>query len=599
MFTGHQLFIDTGNILLIVFYLTWWFYVVILFVAFIAGYFYHRSKINKLSNWIAEQQSVIHQRDELLIYARRNEQIARGDAQSANTNKSLLLSQISHDIRTPMTTLMGMASLLGETTLTPEQYEYASAISLSGESLLGLINDILMKDILDYSKVDTGKELDVKEFNLRNSIEEVLDVFAVKAAQAGLDLVYRIGNKVPIQIVGDNQRFRQILMNLVENAIRFTHRGEIYISVEFIETVEDNRVKLKFEVRDSGIGMSEAKIRKLSGEFMQTTPVLKIEGATGVGLIICKNLVMLSGGTITVDSVENKGTTFHFTMTFRTNVQPLVPPISIDIKGKKTLIIDDNASVRDMLRNRFEAWNMIISEAGSGKEALEILSTQPDLDLIITDLQMPEMDGITLTHSIKKSYPNTPVMLLNRAGDEEYKKHPGLFSSVINKPIRRHILKEQVMSLIRQNDKVTLISDHSNKQKLSVDFAKQYPLSILIAEDNVMNQKIVGKILNKLGYEPKMTGNGKEVLEEVSNKYYDVILMDVQMPEMDGLEATKMIRICLSDQPVIIAMTANTLQGDREVCLRAGMNDYISKPINLEELVNLLEKWAIHSSTRV
>jgi len=209
------------------------------------------------------------------------------------------------------------------------------------------------------------------------------------------------------------------------------------------------------------------------------------------------------------------------------------------------------------------------------------------------------MDGITLSQSIKKSYPDTPIMLLNSTGDESHKKHPELFNSVINKPIRRHILKEQVIALIRQNGKVTSISDHSNKQKLSVDFATQYPLSILIAEDNLMNQKIVGKILNKLGYEPKMTNNGKEVLEEVSNKYYDVILMDVQMPEMDGLEATKMIRVCLDDQPVIIAMTANTLQGDREECLRAGMDDYIGKPVRLDELVNLLEKWAIHSTTQV
>jgi signal transduction histidine kinase/DNA-binding response OmpR family regulator len=598
MVTDHQLFITTGNILLITFYLTWWFYLVILFVAFISGYFYHRSKINKLSDLIAEQQSALLQRDELLIYARRNEQIAREDAQNANTNKSLLLSQISHDIRTPMTTLMGMASLLTETTLTPEQHEYASAILHSGENLLGLINDILMKDILEYSKVDTGKELDVKEFNLRNSIEEVFDVFAIKAAHAGLDLVYRIEKKVPVQLVGDNQRFRQILMNLVENAIRFTHKGEIYIGVQFLEAVEDNRVKLMFEVKDSGTGMSDAKIRELSRALMQTTPVLKPEGATGVGLIICKNLVMLMGGAIAVDSVENKGATFHFTMTFRTIVQPLAPPISSDIRGKKVLIIDDNATVRDMLRNRFEAWNMTVSEAGSGKQALEILSGKPGLDLIIADLQMPGMDGITLTQSIKKSYPDTPVMLLNSTGNEDYKKQPTLFSSVINKPIRRHILKEQVISLIRQTGEVTSIS-HSNKQKLSADFAKHYPLSILVAEDNLMNQKIVGKILNKLGYQPKMTNNGKEVLEEVSNKYYDVILMDVQMPEMDGLEATKMIRVCLSNQPVIIAMTANTLQGDREECLRAGMDDYISKPVNLEELVNLLEKWAIHCSTQV
>ncbi len=599
MFTNHLLFINTGNILLITFYLKWWFYLLMFFVALIVGYFYHRSKIKKLSNQVAEQQSALLQRDELLTYARRSEQIAREDAQTANNNKSLLLSQISHDIRTPMTTLMGMASLLTETKLTIEQREYASAILVSGESLLWLINDILMKDILEYSKVDTGKELDVKEFNLRNSIEEVLDVFAVKAAHANLDLVYRIQNKVPVQIVGDNQRFRQILMNLVENAIRFTPGGEIYIGVQFIGVDDDNRVKLRFEVKDTGVGMSAAKTSELSEELMQTSPVLKAEGATGVGLTICKNLVMLMGGTIAVESVENEGTTFEFIMAFRTNAQPLSPIISSDIKGKKVLIIDDNASVRDMLRSRFEGWNMTALEASSGKQALEILSGKPDLDLIITDLQMPEMDGITLSQSIKKTYPDTPIMLLNSTGVESHKKHPELFNSVINKPIRRHILKEQVISLIRQNGKVTSISDHSNKQKLSVDFAKQYPLSILIAEDNLMNQKIVGKILNKLGYEPKMTNNGKEVLEEVSNKYYDVILMDVQMPEMDGLEATKMIRVCLNDQPVIIAMTANTLQGDREECLRAGMDDYIAKPVRLEELVNLLEKWAIHSNTHV
>jgi len=599
MFTDHLLFIDTGNILLNAFYFTWWFYLVILSVAFIVGYFYHRSKIIKLSDQLAEQQSALLQRDELLIYARRNEQIARADAETANTNKSLLLSQISHDIRTPMTTLMGMASLFIETSLTPEQHEYAAAILLSGETLLGLINDILMKDILEYSKVDTGKELDVKEFNLRNSIEEVLDVFAVKAAHAGLDLVYRIHPKVPVQIIGDNQRFRQILMNLVENAIRFTHKGEIYIGVQFIETVEDNRVKLLFEVKDSGIGMSAAKTRELSRELMQTTPNLKTEGTTGVGLIICKNLVMLMGGTIAVDSVENRGATFHFTMTFRTGVQPLLAPVSGHIKGKSVLIIDDNAHVRDMLRSRFEAWNMIASEAGSGKQAMELLSHKPDLDLIITDLQMPEMDGITLTRSIKKLYPDTPVMLLNSTGDEDHKKYPELFGAVINKPIRRHILKEHVISLIRQTGEVASISDHNHKQKLSVDFAKQHPLNILVAEDNMMNQKIVGKILNKLGYQPKMTGNGKEVLEEVSNKYYDLILMDVQMPEMDGLEATKMIRVCLSEQPVIIALTANTLQGDREECLRAGMDDYISKPVNLEALVNLLEKWATQRSALV
>ncbi|HEY4324238.1 MAG TPA: response regulator [Mucilaginibacter sp.] len=599
MLTYQHLFINTGNVLLISFYLTWWFYLVILFVAFISGYLYHRSRISKLLNEIGEQQSLLHQRDELLTYARHNEQIAREDAQQANTNKSLLLSQISHDIRTPMTTLMGMASLLTETLLTQEQHEYASTILLSGESLLGLINDILIKDILDYSKVETGKELNAKEFNLRNSIEEVFDLFAVKAARADLDLVYRIESKVPVQIIGDNQRFRQILMNLVENAIKFTRKGEIYVGVTFIETVEDNRVKLMFEVKDSGIGMSGDKVSELTRGLMQTTSLLKPEGATGVGLVICKNLATLMGGFLAVESIENGGSTFRVTLTFRANMQPLYPQISSEIKGKNVLIVDDNATVRDMLKNRFDAWNMVVSEASSGKQALEILSGNPNLDLIITDLQMPGMDGIVLAQSLKKSYPEIPVMLLNRIGNEDYKKHPELFNSVINKPIRRHILKEQIISLMRQAGKAPLTNDHYNKQTLCDDFAKQYPLSILIAEDNIMNQKIVVKILNKLGYEPKITNNGKEVLEEVSNKFYDLILMDIQMPEMDGLDATKMIRVCLSNQPIIIAMTANTLQGDREECLRAGMDDYLCKPVNLGELVNLLEKWAIHSNTQV
>ncbi len=591
MNTGYVLNIITGNLTPVAFYLTWWFHLLIMLVVIGWGYFYHRSKTGALNHEMAELESQLHQRSELLTYSKRNEQIAREDAQNANTNKSLLLSQISHDIRTPMTNVMGMASLLTETELNAEQQEYATTILQSGESLLGLINDILMKDILEYSKVETGKELDFKEFDIRNSIEEVLDVFAAKAALSGLDLIYDIESKIPAQIVGDNQRLRQILMNLVENSLKFTHHGEIFIEVQFIEAVGDSHIKLEFEVRDTGVGISAVNVRQLSKELMQSAQTLQANGVAGVGLIICKNLLALMGGTISVDSIENEGTSFRFTMSVRTNVQPLRAPISAEIERKKILIVDDNATVRTVLKKQLDQWKLAVTIADSGAHALSLLEANSGFDLVLTDYQMPEMDGITLAETLKRLYPQMPIILLNKIGDETFRKQPELFSAVVNKPVRQHVLSEQMFSLLRQGGKVVSIND--NKQKLSVDFAKQYPLTILIAEDNLMNQKIVTKVLTKLGYEPHVTNNGKEVLEEVSNTFYDLILMDVQMPEMDGLEATKMIRVCLSTQPVIIAMTANTLQGDREECLRAGMDDYISKPVKLEEMVNILEKWAL------
>ncbi|MBC7913156.1 MAG: response regulator, partial [Pyrinomonadaceae bacterium] len=308
-------------------------------------------------------------------------------------------------------------------------------------------------------------------------------------------------------------------------------------------------------------------------------------------------LVALMGGSIQVESKEHDGSTFRFSIWLRTSPQ-VVRSKNIEMigmEGKKILVVDDNVTVCNLLKNQIEQWKLSANSATSGEAALAILSKDAAYDLIISDTQMPEMTGIELAQAIKASYPDIPIILLNKFDDESHKKHLGLFSSVIRKPIRQHVLNEQIHVALRNKNKS---SEQNNKQRLSVDFATENPLKILIAEDDAMNQKMVIKVLNKLGYEPKMTSNGNEVLEEVSLNNYDIILMDVQMPEMDGLEATKMIRLCLSVQPTIIAMTANTLQGDRDACMRAGMDDYISKPVKLEDLVNVLEKWSLHTQQK-
>jgi signal transduction histidine kinase/DNA-binding response OmpR family regulator len=579
------------------FWLTWWFQSLVLLVIATGLYFYHRSKIKEVEHKVGDLERQLLETKELLSYARQNEQSSRDLAALESRNKSLLLSKISHDIRTPMTTMMGMASLLNETSLSSEQQEYTNTIQESGENLLKLINDILINDILEYSRFESGKELEQKDFDLRNTVEEVLDVFASKSAKQNIDLLYHIENDVPTQVAGDAMRLHQILTNLVKNSIRFTVSGDIFIGIKLQESSEDNRVKLEFEIRDTGMGMSADKVAQLSRGFSEPVSALNTNGiSSGVGLIICKNLISLMGGSIEVSSTEHHGSTFKFTIWLRTSLQ-MVRSKNIEMAGmqnKKVLVVDDNISCGRLLAKQLTQWKLSAAPVNSGAEAIAALTKDTEYDLVITDMHMPEMNGVELSQAIKRLYPELPIILLNKFDDESYKKHLGLFSSVIKKPVRQHILNEQVHVALRNRSKST----DSGKQKLSIDFAKENPLKILIAEDDAMNQKMVIKVLNKLGYEPKMTSNGNEVLEEVSLNNYDVILMDVQMPEMDGLEATKMIRLCLSVQPTIIAMTANTLQGDRDMCIRAGMDDYISKPVKLEELVNVLEKWSMHSQQK-
>ncbi len=599
--TGGFFTVTLANLLLVPFWLTWWFYVLVLAVVIVAGYILHNTSINKLLHQKAELESQVLSRTELLSYAKASVQKAREDAAIANQNKSLLLSKISHDIRTPMNTIMGMASLLTETALNPEQHEFAGTILSSGDNLLSVINEILMNDILEFSKVESGRELEVKEFDLRTNIEDVFDVFAVKAAQKNIELIYLISPDVPVQLMSDAFCLRQILINLTENALRVTTEGEVFIKITLAEQIEENRVKLAFEIRDTSAGMSPEKLKTVIAG-LQADTVESSHNAIGRTLTICKKLIRLMGGTLTVESEEQKGSTFKFTIvtTFgKQNLRANTQAEMAKLTGKRILIVDDNLTLSNIFKTQLERWKLVAFLAGSGKQALQILTHEASFDLAIVDLQMPGMNGIELTKAIKKSHPELPVILMNPTGNEDYKACAAIFNAVIAKPLKHHQVIGEMLSLLWQKGKDGLTKDQYAKQKLSVDFAKQYPLNILIAEDDKMNQKLVTKVLNKLGYEPQLAENGKDVLEIVSNKNYDLILMDVQMPEMDGLEATRMIRICLSEQPVIIAMTANTLQGDRENCLKAGMDDYIGKPVRLDRLVNIIEKWALQGQQKL